>query len=573
MERPNLIILAGSSKSPLLTNTGLGNKALLPIHGKPMLDWVVEAFRASDCINKIVVVGPEELDSLQSMQFVDRRIDASSSLVRNVMRGISFVRWTWYRNSRKHPGYVITFCDAVFLTPEAIADTINNIQSSNRDLVLHYVEKSSFDTKGLTTPRSWIEVENKLYAGSSIYYIKKFGNLAHGLHLIAELQEHRKKPEGFTGMASVPGLQGLAGLKSRSLKDVEQALSNRLGRGIGLFVSDYPELAMEMAKPADLDLAKAILPMPWQHYNKILVIMNGKAGSGYQLPPFARRLLKMSGKKKVTAAQALETIVKAFSACDIRPEIVWTQHAGHATQLARQAAADNYDVVVAAGGDGTINEVVNGLAMSKTVLGIIPFGTANLLASELGIPPDVNLACQVIARGDTRRIDTARVNDRHFTIMAGIGFDAHVVARVDTKTKSRWGALAYPLVALRELVRYPFRRIRVRTENGQDLQAFFVFVQNTKLYASGYELSPRSQIDDGELEVLMFPTRNIFSLIGYLLSKNKSRHCIKMEGVKSLEVNSNHAIQIDGDYACRGPATIRVEPAALTVLADSRVAL
>lgn len=572
MERPNLIILAGPSRSPLLDNTGLGNKALLPIHGKPMLDWVVEAFRDSGCINKIVVVGPQELDRLESMQFVDRRVDASFSLVRNVMRGISFVRWTWYRNSPRHPGYIITFCDAVFLTPEAIADTIGNIQRSKRDLVLHYVEKTSFDAKGMTTPRTWIEVQDKLYAGSSIYYIRKFGKLTHGLHLIADLQEHRKKPEGFAGIPGVPGLQGLAGLKSRSLKDIEQALSNRLGRGVGLFVSDHPELGMEMASQTDLEMANAILPVPWKHYEKILVIMNGKAGGGYQLPPLARRLLKMRGTRKVSAAQALETIVKAFSACAIRPEIVWTQHAGHATQLARQAAKDNYDVVVAAGGDGTINEVVNGLATSNTALGVIPFGTANLLASELGIPPDVNLACQVIARGETRRIDTACVNDRHFTVMAGIGFDAHVVSQVDTRIKSRWGALAYPLIALRELLRYPFRRIRVRTEQGQDLQAFFVFVQNTKLYASGHSLSPNSRIDDGELEVLLFPTRNIFSLMLYLLSKNKSRHCIKMEGVKSLEIKSNHAIQIDGEYACRGPATIRVEPAALAVLADSRVA-
>ena len=89
--------------------------------------------------------------------------------------------------------------------------------------------------------------------------------------------------------------------------------------------------------------------------------------------------------------------------------------------------------------------------------------------------------------------------------------------------------------------------------------------------ASGYALSPRSKIDDGSLEVLMFPTRNVFSLIAYLLSKNKSRHCIKMEGVTSLDVSSNHAIQIDGDYACRGPATIRVAPGSLKVLADARV--
>lgn len=562
MEKLNLIILAGGRKGPLFEPYGYENKALLPIHGKPMLDWVVEAFRASGCIDRIVVVGPEELDNLESMQFVDRRIDATPSLIRNIMRGITYVRWTWYRNSPGHSGYIITFCDAAFLTPEAITDTVEHIQNSPHDLILHYVEKASFEDRGLPTERTWIPVEDKFYTGTTIYYVRKFSNLFRSLHLIGDLRKNRKSSQG---------LLGVMGLKGLSLPEIQRSLSDRTGRDIGLYISDYPELGMDVDKPADLELAKSVLPVPWKRYDKIMVIMNGKAGSGYQLPPIARRMLKIRGKGKVSSAEALEAIVKAFSACSLRPEIVWTQYAGHATELAKQAAEDKYDVVVAAGGDGTINEVVNGLAMSDTALGIIPFGTANLLSSELHIPSDIHLACQVIARGETRQIDTAMVNDRHFTIMAGIGFDAHVVSQVDTRTKSRWGALAYPLVALRELARYPFRRIRVRTSEGLDLQAFFVFVQNTRLYASGYALSPKSRIDDGVLEVLMFPTRNIFSLIFYLLSKNKSKHCIEMDDVKSLQINSNHAIQIDGDYACRGPATISVSPGALRVLTDSRL--
>ncbi len=562
MEKPNLIILTGGDRNLLFSDHGLENKAFLPILGKPMLDWVVEAFRASNCIGKIVVVGPEELERLESMRFVDKRIDATPSLVRNVMRGISYVRWTWYRKSPRHPGYIISFCDAAFLTPEAISDAVHHIQNSSHDLVLHYVEKSSFESRDLPVERNWIPVKDKFYTGASIYYIRRFSNLFHGLHVIGDLRKYRKNPEN---LIKVLGLEG------KSLEDIGEALSKRLGWRIGLYVSSYPELGMDVDNPFDLDQVGSVLPIPWKRYDKIMVILNGNAGSGYQLPPIARHLLKIQGRDKVSSGETLEAIVKAFSAFSIKPELVWTQYAGHATEMAKQAAQEGYDVVVAAGGDGTINEVVNGLAMSDTALGIIPLGTANLLATELGIPTNVHLACQVIARGEIRQIDTARVNDRHFTIMAGIGFDAHVVSQVDTKTKSRWGALAYPLVALREIMRYPFRRIRVRTSEGLDLQAFFVFVQNTKLYASGYTLSPKSLIDDGALEVLLFPTRNIFSLILYLLSKNKSRHCIEMEGVKSLEINSNHAIQIDGDYACRGPATISIAPGALRVLTDTRI--
>ena len=161
------------------------------------------------------------------------------------------------------------------------------------------------------------------------------------------------------------------------------------------------------------------------------------------------------------------------------------------------------------------------------------------------------------------------VNGRHFTIMAGIGFDASVVSKVDGKVKGRWGALAYPLVALRELARYPFRRIKIRTQDGIELRAFYVFIQNAKTYASGFAITPSSKMDDGSLEVLMFPTKNIFSLVLYVLSRDKSKFCVEMQGVKSLEINSNHEIQIDGDFACKGPAKIKICPGSLRVLVDA----
>ncbi len=195
--------------------------------------------------------------------------------------------------------------------------------------------------------------------------------------------------------------------------------------------------------------------------DKILVILNGNAGKGHDMPVFIRRILRLPEKETMSLDETHNRIVAALKQSDIHPKIVRTEWARHATELTKEAANDGYDVVVAVGGDGTINEIVNGLVNTKTRLGIIPRGTANLLATEMDIPSNLEDACAVIAKNKPVHIDTATVNDHYFTIMAGIGFDAHVVKEVDSSTvKNKWGAIAYPLIAIRELVRYPFRPVR-----------------------------------------------------------------------------------------------------------------
>lgn len=559
MEKLNLIILAGGEKGPLYDTYGYENKALLPVHGKPMLDWVVDAFRETGLIDKIVVVGPKELDKLQSMRFVDKRVNATPQLVQNILRGIAYVRWTYYRHKSDHPGYIISFCDAVFLTPEAIKDAVKNIKSGPYDVALHYIEKETFEKNNIHAKRTYIPVDGKYYTGSTIYYVRKFSNLLKGLHLLGDLRKNRKDPQG---------LLRVMGLENKSFDQIQSGLSERLGKNVGIFISDFPGMGMDVDKESDFEAAQELLSQPWQERKRIKVILNGNAGSGYHLSPFARRLLRLPAKENISKDETHRRIKAAMESMGLAPEFVWTDSPGHATALASEAAKQNYDVVVAVGGDGTINEVVNGLAKTDTRLGIIPTGTANLLATEMGIPPNIEAACQIIAKGSEREIDTATVNGRHFTVMAGIGFDAHVVSQVDSQIKSKWGALAYPLVALREIVRYPFRRIKVKTQDGLELRAFFVFVQNAKIYASGFALTPDSRMDDGSLEVLMFPTKNILSLILYLLSSRKHKYCLEMKGVKLLEINSPHAIQIDGDYACKGPATIRIEPGSLKIITD-----
>ena len=115
-----------------------------------------------------------------------------------------------------------------------------------------------------------------------------------------------------------------------------------------------------------------------------------------------------------------------------------TEEAGDATRLAREAAAEHSDVVIAAGGDGTINEVIQGLAGTETALGVLPLGTVNVWACEMAIPLDGTGAVDVLVHGKIRCIDLGRMNERYFLLMAGIGLDGEVTSAVETRRSNIW---------------------------------------------------------------------------------------------------------------------------------------
>ncbi|MBK9586618.1 MAG: diacylglycerol kinase family lipid kinase [Alphaproteobacteria bacterium] len=298
----------------------------------------------------------------------------------------------------------------------------------------------------------------------------------------------------------------------------------------------------------------------------VFVIINPGAGQGVRLPGFLRRFLRLKKKEVLDASVLRQRIQDGFRAQDIVPTIEYTLYPGHAVELSRQAAAQGYNAVVAVGGDGTVNEVVNGLAGTDTALGIILAGTANLLAGELNLPADIATACAVIAAGRTKTIDLGVIDGRYFTMMAGIGFDAHVVRLVDRKLKGRWGAFSYLIVLFREFFRYGFKPIDVVTETGERLRGYYIFVQNAATYGSGFSASPESTLDDGRFELIIFPRRSFFSVLRYLLAKKKDTQAVVKRSILRLEVLTPHEVQIDGDFSCFGPAEISLHELSLRVL-------
>ena len=191
---------------------------------------------------------------------------------------------------------------------------------------------------------------------------------------------------------------------------------------------------------------------------------------------------------------------RLFAALDLlrglalRPVVAETTHRGHATELARAAARDGVRVIVAAGGDGTIAEVASGIAGSDSALGVLPLGTANVLALELGLPRSPDHAAAVLAMGRTALLHPglAQYPDGRellFVQMLGAGFDAAVVHHLPTGLKRAFGKAAYVLQTLREMPRYPFAPITAEID-GTPHEAASVIVSKGRLYGGRFLLAP-----------------------------------------------------------------------------------
>ena len=259
-----------------------------------------------------------------------------------------------------------------------------------------------------------------------------------------------------------------------------------------------------------------------------------------------------------------------------------TEKSGDTTRLSRAAAQEGYDVVIVAGGDGTVNEAVNGLAGTRTALGVLPVGTGNMWAKQLGVPTytltnPLRLfeAAAGLAEGTIRRIDVGRVNDRHFLCWAGIGLDAQVTAELEPRQRhtKRLGALPYAIAAI--LVARDFKGVRTRVFlDGKIVRGrtLLVLVSNIQQYIGTLRVAPEARIDDGLLDVFVFKglgfpyaVRHLLKIISQRLLQDPR---VVHRQAREVEVWTEWAtpVQVDGDPIGTTPVTLRAVPLALRVL-------
>jgi diacylglycerol kinase (ATP) len=301
----------------------------------------------------------------------------------------------------------------------------------------------------------------------------------------------------------------------------------------------------------------------------ICAIINPRAGGWKRLPPALRGEDQAVLVARWLAPQAPDSI---------RIMVMGGPQEG--TALARAALAEGYETIVAVGGDGTLNDVIQALghADRSVRLGLIPMGTANVLARVLGLPiRDPAAAADIVRAGHERCIDLGRCGEQWFALVVGVGFDGAVTLAVNPDWKRRYGRLAYLLAAMQVVWRYPTSQITVTADGCAPVayDAYLALIANGGRYAGNYHLADNVQLDDGLFDLFICRRRGPligclfrhgFALLGSRLDRAPGVTHLRARHV-SVTSDRQLPVQADGDPIGTTPTVIEVAPARLRILA------
>ncbi len=273
----------------------------------------------------------------------------------------------------------------------------------------------------------------------------------------------------------------------------------------------------------------------------------------------------------------LARVSAALAAAGIDVRTAATGARGDAARLAREARETG--TIAVAGGDGTINEAINGLAGGSTRLALIPLGTANVLAAELGLPPDAAALARAAAGDTVRAIHLGEAalasGTRRFSMMAGVGFDAHVVANVPLGLKRAAGKLAYGWQTFIEWLRLRPRRYRVAAD-GKPYACASAILAKGRFYAGRFVAAPDAALDRASFELVLFEHGGRWAVLRYALALAFGR-LHKAKGVRilrareiSIEGDAGEPVHADGDLIGTLPARFTIAPERLSVLVAPR---
>lgn len=281
----------------------------------------------------------------------------------------------------------------------------------------------------------------------------------------------------------------------------------------------------------------------------------------------------------VSGTRSKKDIPRYFSALDatrFNVRLLYTEYAGHATEIAKEAVANKADYVIAVGGDGTINETAKALIHSNTALGIVPLGSGNGLARSLSIPLNIAKAIDVIRAGITRPIDYGTINGHVFLCTCGVGFDAEVSENVSNQSKR--GRLMYARTMIDTFRRLKPERYTVVTPSATfETDAFLITCANAPQYGNNAYIAPNAKMDDGQMNIVILKPLSVFdlpALVIQMFTKNIGKNR-KMTEIIAPEVTilreNEGVIHLDGDARHAGKEiNVRIIRSGLNVLVSPK---
>ena len=270
--------------------------------------------------------------------------------------------------------------------------------------------------------------------------------------------------------------------------------------------------------------------------------------------------------------EVIDELRRRFSDHQYSVEFQPTERALHATELARAAASSGVDLVIVCGGDGTINEVVQGMVGSRTPLAILPSGTANVLARELRLPRDLLKVPATLPEWRPLRIALGKCGDRHFILMASAGVDASVIDAVDARLKQRYGRFAFVLTAIQQWWAGSFPRLNVSVD-GKNHTCTFVVVGRARRYGtSALRITANADLRNSRFDVTLFHGRSRLNYLRYLAGVLTGTHHrfrdVTTMAADIVEISADPPVRIQMDGELRGFSPVRLEvvPDALTLM-------
>jgi diacylglycerol kinase (ATP) len=282
-----------------------------------------------------------------------------------------------------------------------------------------------------------------------------------------------------------------------------------------------------------------------------IVILNPTAGSPEHVRSWQERIESLAGD------------------CPVRV----TAHSGEAEALARGAVEEGFTRIVAAGGDGTVSQVANGLADSNATLGVLPMGSVNVFAMELGLPLfNLQRCWEIIEDTNVRLVDLPSANGKYFVQLAGVGLDAQVVKETSLAFKRSFGPLSYLISAAQIAARQP-PKLFIESEHTSVEEGSFVLIGNGRLYGGPFPFFKHAVIDDGLFDVVVFTRLGYLEIVKYLqdvvFSSDIKVSEIEYFQTRQLRITSEQDVplEVDGELAGNCPVDFRIRQRALRVLA------